>query len=628
MPFFCDWSTRAKFIFAIAILIGCGGDATAPDPTPTQKPVVTPTLHIQSSASQSATVGTAAPQNPSVLVTDNHGAHPAGLSVTFVPDSGSGSVAMPTGTTDSLGVASAGVWTVGTRAHIQHMTASVTVSGTVLHADFSVTATAAGPALMRIASGDKQDGPYGATLVTPVKVVVTDRYGNPTPSVTVRFGVDTGGVTAATVTTDIDGSASTRVRLPRTIGQITLSAAADSVPGITGTLTSRGIHFASFSIDAGIMCGLSVEGYPYCWGANPAAELLPIASRAGENVYTPQPINADLSLTSISLGGSGGCGVRTDGTAVCWGNNMYGANGDGHSVNNTTVQFDSLTAVAGSLSFVEVDRGYSTTCGTTKTGQSYCWGDNEYGQAGVASLYNYLITRPTLIDGGITFHSYALGTLHSCALDPAGKAYCWGMDLDGRLGVVSGGVACANVVIASGRTTTTPSTCASSPVAVNTVVRFTSLASASDATCGLDAGGTTYCWGSNDFVQLGTGDGAPPDTVPTQVPGAPSFKQLSGHDRGFCGLTNGGEIYCWGYVSQNLGVPPQACVAFSDCTPKATKVSVGRLFSSITFTTGQLCGLSDGTAYCWGTAANGSLGIGQTGQLTVSTPTQITGQGP
>lgn len=595
-------------------------------------PTVPPALTVQAGASQSVMVATATPVSPSVMLTDSHGRHPAGITVTFTPDSGAGSVSIPIAKTDNSGVASAGVWTIGTVAAEQRLTASTTVDGTVVNTTLIVTALPGRAAVIKIISGDAQDGPYGATLVTPVQVSVTDQYGNAKSGVNVRFSVDTGGVTAATDTTGVDGTASTRVRLPVTMGPVVLSVAADSVPTVTSTFTSRGIRFASFAMDVNTTCGLSVEGYPYCWGDNGADELVPLGAPSGQNAITPHPISADLDLKSISLANIGGCGLRMDGAAVCWGSNVFGANGNG----NGSLQLEPMAPVAGGLSFVEIQRGPSTTCGTTKTGQSYCWGDSRVGQVGAANYYKNYAMKPVLVDGGITFHSYALGSSHTCALDPSGKAYCWGMNLQGRLGVAAASVACTSTTYASsgGTTiwTTVPTTCAPSPVPVNTAVRFTTLASASlanpsDATCGLDSDGSTYCWGGNDFGQLGNGSMIP-DSVPTRVSGAPAFKQLSGHDRGFCGLTSTGDIYCWGLVSSILGVPEITCTPSADCTPTPSKVQVGRQFSSISFTTGQLCGISDGIAYCWGNNYHGALGIGAGDDLGVSTPTRVSGQSP
>jgi alpha-tubulin suppressor-like RCC1 family protein len=607
---------RASALVALVITFGCGGsDSVAP--------TVPPALTVQAGANQSVVVATATPVSPSVTLTDSHGGHPAGITVTFTPDSGAGSVSTPSAKTDNSGVASAGVWTIGTVATTQHLTASATVDGTVVNTTLSVTALPGRAAVIKIVSGDAQNGPYGATLVTPIQVSVRDQYGNATPGENVRFSVDTGGVTAAADTTGTDGTASTRVRLPVTTGPVVLSIAADSVPGVTSTFTSRGIRFASFTMDANTTCGLSVEGYPYCWGDNAAEQLVPVGVPEGRNAIKPWPVKADLDLKSISVADIGGCALRTDGTAVCWGSNVFGANGNG----SESLQLEPMTAVAGGLSFVEVQRGPNATCGTTRTGQSYCWGGNGVGQIGSANLYQTSVLKPALVDSNITFHSYALGSLHTCALDPSGKAYCWGMDLQGRLGVAAASVACNSTTYTSSGSTTIATTCSPSPVPVNTSLRFTTLAGASDATCGLDSGGTAYCWGSNDFEQLGNGSSVA-DTVPAQVPGAPAFKQLSAHDRGFCGLTSAGDIYCWGYVGSVVGVPNLSCPNYSDCTPTPTKVQTGRQFSSISFTTGQLCGISDGTAYCWGGDYHGALGIGVGNDLGVTTPTQVSGQTP
>jgi alpha-tubulin suppressor-like RCC1 family protein len=605
-------------VLMAAIFFGCGGgsDSTGPHtPNAPVAPPATATLSARTDASQSATVATAAASNPTVLVTDTLGAHPSGIIVTFTPDSGAGSVAVPSVPTDASGLASSGVWTIGTRAQSQRLTATATVDGTVLHTTFTVSAQPGPPATLKVVSGGAQDGPYGATLVTPVQVLVADKFSNPTAGAVVQFSVDSGGVTAALDTAGADGTASTRIRLPQTPGRVVLLVTSGSIPSVTTTLTSRGIRFASFSLNGNATCGLSVEGYPYCWGGNSIGQLTPVTGvPAGQDVGSPHALSADLDLTSLSLDNIGGCGLRTDGIGICWGDDQEGQNGDGH----TSDQFEPVSRVAGDLSFVEIQRGNLTTCGTTKTGESYCWGRSVAGEVGAAIDYLSSTSSPLLIDGGRTFHSYALGTLYSCALDPQGQAYCWGSDLQGRLGVASASVACG---------TPTPTTCAPSPVAVETSVRFASLVAEFETTCGLDANGATYCWGGNDFGALGNG-GTVSDATVKQVQGVPAFKQLSGHDRGFCGLTASGDIYCWGLIEPSLGVASQNCGTAGFCTPTPTKVQAGRQFSSITFTTEQLCGVSDGVGYCWGNDSHGALGIGVVNGPAVSTPTQVAGQAP
>ncbi len=67
------------------------------------------------------------------------------------------------------------------------------------------------------------------------------------------------------------------------------------------------------------------------------------------------------------------CGVKLDGSVVCWGDNQYGQS----------------SPPAGAFSSVVA--GYSHTCGVTFDGGVRCWGDNKYEQSTCGGLYTPLI---------------------------------------------------------------------------------------------------------------------------------------------------------------------------------------------------------------------------------------------
>src|SRR5438034_2502339 len=79
--------------------------------------------------------------------------------------------------------------------------------------------------------------------------------------------------------------------------------------------------------------------------------------------------------------------------------------------------------------------------------------------------------------------------LHTCALNTAGLAYCWGSDFSGALG----------------RGELGQFTSAAQPGAVSGGRSFAALTVGSDFACALTAAGSAYCWGDNQFGQLGDG---------------------------------------------------------------------------------------------------------------------------
>src|SRR2546425_381697 len=141
-----------------------------------------------------------------------------------------------------------------------------------------------------------------------------------------------------------------------------------------------------------------------------------------------------------------------------------------------------------------------------------------------------------------------------------GRTVTWVTSNPGVATVNSTGLATG---VAAGRATITAisegqSGTAAVPVAVAGGHSFSALSTGYDHTCARTANGTAYCWGGNQFGQLGTGpaggpqfcvDNFPCSTVPAAVSGGLTFAAVSAGTgvTGFtCGLTPGGAAYCWG----------------------------------------------------------------------------------
>ncbi len=95
------------------------------------------------------------------------------------------------------------------------------------------------------------------------------------------------------------------------------------------------------------------------------------------------------TFTQVSAGVVHTCGVKTDGTVACWGDNDYGQ----------------ATPPAGT--FTQVSAGGCHTCGVKTDGTLACWGDNDYGQA----------TPPAG-----TFTQVSAGDHHTCGVRTDGTA--------------------------------------------------------------------------------------------------------------------------------------------------------------------------------------------------------------
>src|SRR4029079_16293566 len=98
-------------------------------------------------------------------------------------------------------------------------------------------------------------------------------------------------------------------------------------------------------------------------------------------------ITGGLSFASLSVGAAQVCGLTAAGAAHCWGANFDGQAGNGTSGPNLTVP----TADVGGMQFILISVGTSGfvstacgyhTCAITATGVAYCWGANGNGELG------------------------------------------------------------------------------------------------------------------------------------------------------------------------------------------------------------------------------------------------------
>ncbi len=150
---------------------GGGGGATAAS------------LAISAGDAQTAAPGAALAVNPAVLVRDATGKPFAGATVTFTVDSGGGTIASPTATTGSDGIATAGKWTLGATGP-QVLSA---VTGTLARVKFRATLQATGSALA------------AQTMSTAGGTITVDRSGSPLTGLTLT--VPAGALASATTIT-------------------------------------------------------------------------------------------------------------------------------------------------------------------------------------------------------------------------------------------------------------------------------------------------------------------------------------------------------------------------------------------------------------------------------------------
>ena len=339
-----------------------------------------------------------------------------------------------------------------------------------------------------------------------------------------------------------------------------------------------------------------------------AGAVLGGMSCASENILPTDPGTSDtesleararagLRLVSIGGGLASTCGVTRRGETYCWGSDFFGEVGNGLPRADTDIP----ALVAGEQTFTQISVGSHHSCGLTKAGQAYCWGLNGEGAVGNGTTDD-LIVAPSPVAGGLTFAQISAGGSHTCGLIVGGQAYCWGWDVSGQLGNGA------------------PLISVSSPSLVAGGLTFKQISSGLIHTCGVTTSGAAYCWGSNTFGEAGNGSFAAGTNVPSRVAGGLTFTQVSAGSAHTCGLTAGGQAYCWGLDNGQLGNGPPLSGS------NVPSLVAGRhIWTEVTTGSNHSCGVTThGEAYCWGIDNFGQLGNGAS-SADVNVPTLVVG---
>jgi len=245
-----------------------------------------------------------------------------------------------------------------------------------------------------------------------------------------------------------------------------------------------------------------------------------------------------------------------------------------------------------------VAAGGRHSCALDEAGAATCWGANDQGQLGDGTREDHV--GPALVAGGLAFAQVSAGTSHTCGVTRDGDVYCWGNNERGQLGDA----------------TTLPR---DTPVRVGAGGPFRLVRAGFSHSCALSRSGEVLCWGSNAYGQLGTTGGLTRST-PAAIGGI-LFGTVSVGWNHTCGITTAGELLCWG--SNNGG---QLGDGSRDDRRTPTRVVASTRFVAVAAGNQHTCAVgTDGAVYCWGRNNFGQLGTGA-GDRVVPTRVDVDGQ--
>jgi alpha-tubulin suppressor-like RCC1 family protein len=347
--------------------------------------------------------------------------------------------------------------------------------------------------------------------------------------------------------------------------------------------------FSSIMVGADHSCASTITGHLYCWGRNAFGEVgnntdtqtaIPVAVQSNAGFGT-------VTSVSVSLGAGSTCAISSN-NAYCWGNNTDGQLGIG-TIHNVSLP----TQVSGSNGFANptsISIGANHACAIAANNRPFCWGFNAYGQLGDNTQNN--TQAPVAVSQTVMTYATEIvaGEEHSCALGN-GAVYCWGQNQEGQLGNGTQVDALTPVPVSTGTGLGVVST----------------IAGGYRHNCAI-SNGNAYCWGLNDDGQLGDGTHNT-SLTPIMVNQVNGFSNPTSIVAGYeytCAIADGGKVYCWGdnqYGQLGDGTYTSSDVPVLVSAP--TGVSVA---TSISVDYNHTCAVYSNIAYCWGNNNHGQLG--------------------
>ncbi len=191
----------------------------------------------------------------------------------------------------------------------------------------------------------------------------------------------------------------------------------------------------------------------------------------------------------------------------------------------------------------------------------------------------------------LTFRQVSEGDAFSCGTTTGDVAYCWGGSTTGALG------------------NGTSDDISPTPVAVAGGLRFRQVEAGVGHACGITTDDRAYCWGGNQYGQLGDGSGDNRN-VPGAVVGNHRFRQISAGQFHTCAITTTNDAYCWGRNVEGQAGTGADAIRYR----RPVKVSLARKFQIVSAGARHSCGVTTAhKALCWGAGGSGQLGNNGTG---------------
>jgi alpha-tubulin suppressor-like RCC1 family protein len=245
----------------------------------------------------------------------------------------------------------------------------------------------------------------------------------------------------------------------------------------------------------------------------------------------------------------------------------------------------SPATAAAPLSFLQVSAGIEHACGVAADGKAWCWGANQFGELGIPvedspfpCSSRPCALRPVAVSGGLRFRQVDAGNHFTCGLTTGDEVFCWGDNGSGQLGFGS----------------TLASSSTPKKVAGDRTYRLIR-AGTGNMACAITTARDAFCWGAGRLGNGVTGT----RRSPVKVSGTQDWLELAVGSNHACAITTANLAWCWG--ANNRGQLGDGTITTSTTPVRSAK---GLTIAHIEGGGSTTCGvLTDARAFCWGDAA-------------------------
>lgn len=354
------------------------------------------------------------------------------------------------------------------------------------------------------------------------------------------------------------------------LGNNTTTDTGDGAP-ITISSGGGGSVFIQVATGANHTCGLRLSGIITCAGNNSDGQIGNGSSGGTVGSYNVDP-GAGYKYIHVVAGRNHTCGIlQTTATGArvikCWGDNADGQLGIGSTTDQHTPTTVNAPTGASSFLLLHLYAGGNNTCATyynpnltysdegSSKEQTYCWGDNAYGQLGrgaggdltqpttPVSLYQWTTAPANTLDLPASTPNFepaeflyhlSIGDNHICGNLTNGQVVCWGENANGQFG--NGSTSGSNL-----------------PVWAFGEGMFKHISAGGQHSCAASwdpySQDKVFCSGKNNVGQIGAGFSSGYEDEPLMLDTSQKYEQVSTAQKGnfSCAkkqLSTGVE--CWG----------------------------------------------------------------------------------